>query len=208
MKPYFITLEGIEGAGKTTVIKQIIVPYLNKKNIDFITSREPGGTKIAEDIRQVLLMHHEEKMCSDTELLLMFASRAQHIAHVIKPALKQGKWVISDRFTDASYAYQGGGRNIPSERIAVLENWVQGDLRPDLVLVLDISPKVGLLRTKNISSLDRIESEQLDFFQRVRDCYLERARQNPQRYKVIDANQSLAKIARQIHMIFDEVKHA
>ena len=202
---YFITLEGIEGAGKSTAI-QFIAEYLTAKGIDCIITHEPGGTVIAEDIRKVLLAHYTESMCPYTELFLYFASRAQHLTKVITPALAANKWVVSDRFTDASYAYQGVGRNIPEEHIAVLENWVQGDLRPDLTLVLDIDAAVGLSRVKNSGTLDRIESEKLDFFQRVREYYLQRAKQNPARYKVIDAMHPLADVKQQIHKILAEIE--
>ncbi len=199
-KSYFITLEGVEGAGKSTVIG-FIEKYLKEKDIDCIVTREPGGTEIAEAIRKVILSHYHERMCSYTELLLYFASRAQHIAQVIKPALDAGKWVISDRFTDASYAYQGAGRKIPKEHIAVLENWIQKDLRPDLTLILDIDPNQGLARIKNSNTLDRIESERIDFFRRVREYYLRQVRQYPKRYKVIDATQSQQQVEQQLHEI-------
>jgi dTMP kinase len=198
----FITIEGIDGAGKSTVMAYI-KKYLTDHNIAFVATREPGGTKIAEAIRQLVLAHYDEQMYPDTELLLYFASRAQHLAEVIKPALAAGKWVMCDRFTDASYAYQGVGRNIPAERIAILENFVQGDLRPNLTLILDVEPKIGLQRVSQQGSLDRLEAEQLDFFVKVRECYLEMAKKNPQRYKVIDANQSITKVEQQIERILD-----
>ncbi len=199
-KSYFITLEGIEGAGKTTAI-EFIGEYLKEKNIDCVITREPGGTEIAETIRKVILAHYDEKMCPYTELLLYFASRAQHIAQVIKPALNAGKWVISDRFTDASYAYQGAGRGIPMKHIAILENWIQKSLRPDLTLILDIEPDRGLTRVKNSNTLDRIESERIDFFHRVREYYLRQVREYPERYKIIDATQSKRQVEQGLHEI-------
>jgi dTMP kinase len=203
-KPYFITIEGVEGAGKSTAMR-FIEKYLTERNIDFILTREPGGTEIAEAIRKVILEHYAEKMCPYTELLLYFASRAQHVSQVIKPALETGKWVISDRFTDASFAYQGIGRGIPEEHIATLETWIQGDLRPDLVLILDVDAKEGITRTKNSRALDRMETESLEFFQRIRKYYLEKAKQHPAKYKVIDAMQSTEKVEQQI---IDILNHA
>lgn len=199
-KGYFITLEGVEGAGKSTAM-QFIKEYLEAKQIDFVLTREPGGTEIAEDIREIILQHYQEPMQPYTELLLFFASRAQHITQVIQPALAANSWVISDRFTDASFAYQGIGRGIPKEHIAALENWIQHDLRPDLTLVLDVDAKIGLDRIKKAGDLDRMESEKIDFFQQVREYYLQRAKQNPTRYKIINAEQSLADVKQQLHNI-------
>jgi dTMP kinase len=197
-KSYFITIEGIEGAGKTSALA-----FLQKKliaaQIDFVLTREPGGTEIADAIRQlVLLAKHTEKMCEDTELLLMFASRAQNIEQNIKPALAQGKWVICDRFTDASYAYQGGGRRIPMQRIAVLENWVHPDLQPDITLLLDAPAEVGLARIEDRKTKDRIEHEKMEFFTRVRETYLQRAKQYPERFRVIDASKTFAEVEQQL----------
>ena len=156
MRGKFITVEGIEGAGKTTAIKYL-AKLLEKAGIDFILTREPGGTAIAEAIRKILLIPTSEKICVDTEVLLMFAARAQHIYHVIEPALSAGKWVVSDRFTDATYAYQGGGRRSSKERIAEIEKWVQGKLQPDWVIILDVSAKLGMQRVaKRGGSKDRI----------------------------------------------------
>lgn len=193
----FITLEGGEGVGKSTNL-QFIQQLLAQKQIDVLLTREPGGTELAEKIRQLLLEKHIEAITPQAELLLVFAARAQHIEHVILPALAQGKWVLSDRFTDATYAYQGGGRNMDDRLIAWLEETVQGDLRPDLTLLLDAPVETGLLRAQHRGKLDRFESEQLDFFQRVRQAYLARARQNPRRYAVIDAAQPLAEVQMQI----------
>lgn len=188
-KGLFITVEGLEGAGKSTVI-QFIKNYLLLHNVELIVTREPGGTEIAEAIRELLLSYYEEKMAEDTELLLFYAGRAQHIASVIKPALAAGKVVLCDRFSDASFAYQSGGRGIPEERLAVLDKWVLGDLTPDLTLFLDVPIKVGLQRIKGRGACDRIESEQIDFFERVRKAYLERAERYSNRYRIIDTSPS------------------
>ena len=160
--------------------------------------REPGGTAFAESIRQLLLNPQQEIVAEDTELLLMFAARAQHIAEVINPNLEQGRWVLSDRFTDASYAYQGGGRGIDSKRITVLEEWVQGTLKPDLTILLDAPVEIALTRMKNRDTPDRIEQEQQSFFQRVRDCYLQRAKAEPNRFRIIDASLPLAEVEKNI----------
>lgn len=200
---YFITVEGIEGAGKSTAM-HFLQQLLTAANIPHIVTREPGGTEVAEKIRKVLLSHHEEKIAPTTELLLMFASRAQHLAQIIVPALKQGKWVLCDRFTDASYAYQGGGRQIAVEKIAQLENLVQDNLRPDLVLLLDIPVAQGFARIKKRCH-DRIEAEQVEFFNRVRQAYLQRAEQAPQSYKIIDASKSLAEVEQQLAKILADL---
>jgi dTMP kinase len=199
---YFITLEGTEGAGKSTALK-FLAKALRKTQVPLVVTREPGGTPIAEKIRSVLLGEHEEIMCHDTELLLMFASRAQHLASVINPALAKGHWVLCDRFTDASYAYQGGGRGIPAQRIAVLETFVQHELQPDLTILLDLSVEIGRQRIQKRGNLDRIEAEQQVFFQRIRDCYLERARQFPHRFKIVDASQPLTKVKRELQGIIN-----
>jgi dTMP kinase len=194
---YFITVEGIEGAGKSTAM-QFIAEHLRSKNISLVVTREPGGTPLAEDIRRLLLTSHTEIMTTDTELLLMFASRAQHLANVIRPALAKGQWVLSDRFTDASYAYQGGGRDIAMERIAVLETLVQGEIQPDLTLLLDLPVEVGLARIKDRKTQDRIEREQHAFFTRVREAYLTRAQRFPQRFKIINAAEDLPNVQAQL----------
>lgn len=201
---YFITIEGIEGAGKSTAMR-VIEQYLKDKNIDFIMTREPGGTEIADEIRKVILSHYHEQMCPYTELLLYFASRAQHITKVIKPGLEAKKWVISDRFTDSSYAYQGIGRNISLQHVAILENLIQGDLRPDLTIVLDVEPEVGLDRIKSANTLDRIESEKIEFFQEVRKYYLRRVEEYPERYKIIDANKTPQEVEQQLIRILAEI---
>lgn len=193
---YFITVEGIEGAGKSSMVR-FIHQWLTEREITHLVTREPGGTEIAEDIRHLLLRHHQEKMAVDTELLLMFASRAQHIDQVIRPALGAGQWVLCDRFTDATYAYQGGGRGIPKSRIAQIERWVQGDLRPDYVILLDVPAHVGLRRIQRRAA-DRIEQEKVQFFERVRQSYRQRALADPARYKLFAANQSLSRLKGQV----------
>lgn len=198
----FITLEGGEGAGKSSNIP-FIEAYLRERGIQLLMTREPGGTPLSERIRALLLDKAEQHMTSDTELLLMFAARAQHLEQVILPALEDGKWVICDRFTDATYAYQGGGRGISNDRIAVLEQWVQGDFQPDKTLIFDLPVATGLARAGQRSSPDRFELEDLTFFERVREAYLERARATPQRYAVIDAAPDLATVQRQIATILD-----
>ena len=160
MQGKFITLEGGEGAGKSTNIS-FIQDYLQQRDIEVVLTREPGGTALSEQIREILLDHKQDNMNSDTELLLMFAARAQHLAEVIRPALQAGRWVICDRFTDATYAYQGGGRGIATARIAQLEQWVQGELRPDMTLIFDLPVQTGLERAGNRSSPDRFEQEDL-----------------------------------------------
>lgn len=198
----FITLEGGEGVGKSTNL-QFIQQLLQQRQLEVVMTREPGGTELAEKIRQLLLEKHAESITEQAELLLVFAARAQHIQHVILPALKQGLWVLSDRFTDATYAYQGGGRGMDIQTIAWLENTIQGDLRPDLTLLLDAPLDVGMLRAQQRGKLDRFESEQRDFFERVRQAYLQRAIQEPQRYKIIDAGLPLDDVQIQIKQAVD-----
>ena len=198
----FITLEGGEGAGKSSNIP-FIEHYLRQRGIEVVLTREPGGTPLAERIRAILLDKQEQHMSSDTELLLMFAARAQHLAQVIQPALNAGRWVVCDRFTDATYAYQGGGRGIAPTRIAVLEQWVQGDFRPDLTLIFDLPVATGLTRAGNRSSPDRFESETQAFFERVRAAYLQLANTAPARYRIIDAAPALPVVQDQIAAILD-----
>lgn len=190
MTAKFITIEGTEGVGKTTNIA-FIKNWLRAKNIDFNTTREPGGTPLAEEIREILLAPRNESMAAAAELLLMFAGRAQHLNQVILPTLKSGRWVICDRFTDATYAYQGFGRGMDHDLIESLETLVQGDLRPDFTLILDIPVKLGLQRAGKRSSPDRFEQEEIVFFERVREGYLTLAKRHPQRYHVIDASDSI-----------------
>jgi len=193
----FITIEGTEGVGKTTNIAYIR-QCLNDQGIEPVMTREPGGTDLAESIRVLLLEPKVEPMAELTELLLIFAARAQHLAQKIKPALDAGQWVLCDRFTDATYAYQGGGRLLDKTTIGNLENLVQGDLRPDLVLILDIEPEIGLQRARQRGEPDRFEQETLDFFRRVRAAYLQRVVKDPDRYLIIDAGQPLDDVQRQI----------
>jgi len=194
MKPQFITLEGIEGVGKSTHISTIC-KFLENAHISFIKTREPGGTILGEKLRNLLL---NDSMCNNTELLLMFAARAEHLNQVILPALQQNQWVICDRFTDASYAYQGGGRGLDKQRIALLETWVQGDLRPDWTVLFDAPVDIALQRTKNRSQTDRFEREKYQFFNKVRTAYLERATENPNRYHIIDAAESLEIVSKNV----------
>lgn len=189
----FITIEGGEGAGKSTVIRTI-QNYLQKKKIDNIITREPGGTVLAEKIRSLLLDQSDEVLLPESELLLFFASRYQHIQHKIKPALEKGLWVVSDRFVDASFAYQGAGRGIDEKRIHYLKEWLVADVRPDHTLLLDAPPAIGLDRVKARGDLDRIEVEQIDFFNRVRHYYLELADKEPTRFHIIDTRLSLENV--------------
>lgn len=182
----FITLEGIDRAGKSTHVPAL-ASAIEALGYRVLTTREPGGSALGESIRGLLLDPALPAMAPSTELLLMFAARAEHLECLIKPALVAGTWVICDRFSDASYAYQGAGRGIPTARIAALEDFVQGTLRPDLTLILDIPLSLSLERAGRHGSRDRIEGEDETFFARVRDCYLSRARDDPQRYRVVDA---------------------
>ncbi len=196
----FITIDGVEGAGKSTQI-DFICNYLAKKNINVILTREPGGTELGEKIRALLLSTDTQSMSSDTELLLMFAARNEHIKTKIMPALDKGDWVLSDRFTDASYAYQGAGRGLSIERIAQLEKWVLQDFTPDVTLLLDVPVALGMSRVKFRGHKDRIELETNDFFNRVRDGYIERSKQFPKRIKLIDASTTLEQTTEQIKTI-------
>jgi dTMP kinase len=196
-KARFITLEGSEGVGKTTNLEHIKT-LLTEQGIDFVVTREPGGTELGEQLRELLLGHKHDGMADETELLMMFASRAEHLDKVIKPALEKGQWVLCDRFTDATYAYQGGGRGIDFKRIEILEDYVQGSCRPDLTLLLDAPIEVGRERANKRSAPDRFEKEQVDFFNKVRDAYLKRATNDPERMKIIDAALELEAVKAQI----------
>lgn len=198
----FITLEGTEGAGKSSNLS-FINDFLRSRNIDLIVTREPGGTPLAEEIRSLLLTPRSEKICANTELLLIFAARAQHLQQLIEPSLRSGQWVLSDRFTDASFAYQGGGRQMNMDTISQLERMVQGDLRPDLVILLDVPVEIGMRRVLKRGALDRFEQENIAFFERVRESYLQRAKAMPDSYAVIDAKQSLAKVQQDIVSILE-----
>lgn len=182
----FITFEGTEGVGKSTQLENAATT-LKQLGVELIVTREPGGTPMAENIRELLLAPREEPVHETTELLLMFAARAQHLHNRILPALDQGKWVLCDRFTDATFAYQGGGRGVSRERIALLEALVQGDVRPDHVILLDAPVETGMARARKRGELDRFEQEAQAFFQRIRDTYLERATALPSKYHVVNA---------------------
>ena len=197
----FITLEGGEGAGKTTSLT-FVRTFLEQAGKEVIVTREPGGTPLGEKIRALLLQGRDD-MHADAELLLMFAARAEHLARVVLPALTAGAYVVCDRFTDATYAYQGGGRGVSAKRISALEDWVQQGLRPDLTLLLDIPIDKGLKRAGQRSAPDRFERETLEFFERVRVSYLAIAAQEPQRVKVIDAGQDFLDVERQLRSVLE-----
>jgi len=203
-KPLFITLEGTEGVGKTSNM-EFIKFTLKDNGIDFIETREPGGTPLGEALRVMLLGEDFKGMSDDTELMLMFAARAEHVACVIKPALEKQQWVLCDRFTDATYAYQGGGRQLDMQRIQGLENWVLGDLRPDLTILLDAPISVGRERAGKRSTPDRFEQERDAFFNRVRDTYLARANAEPERIKVVDASGDLQSVQQQIQHVLSHL---
>ncbi|MBC8518912.1 MAG: dTMP kinase [Gammaproteobacteria bacterium] len=198
----FITVEGSEGVGKTTNINHVRA-RLEEYGVEVVQTREPGGTPLGEEVRELLLDHRHTGMSQDAELMLMFAARAEHLTQVIQPALDAGKWVLCDRFTDASHAYQGGGRGIPTERITALEQWVQKGLQPDLTLLLDIEPEIGLERAGRRGALDRFEKEEIAFFHRVRDSYLDRARMFPERFRVVNTSMPLEDVQQEIdgHLI-------
>lgn len=193
----FITLEGIEGVGKSTQLDRA-ADCLRRRGREVVITREPGGTEVGERIRSVLLDNRHHGMAADTELLLMFAARAEHIAHLIRPTLARGADVVCDRFTDATYAYQGGGRGLDADRIAGLENFVQGGLRPDLTLLLDMEVVPALARSSKRGAADRFENETVAFFERVRQVYLDRAQAEPGRFRVIDAAAALDTVGTRI----------
>jgi dTMP kinase len=199
----FITIEGVEGVGKSTNIA-FVESWFAEHRIDYLKTREPGGTPLAESIRELLLQKRDETFDSTAELLLIFAARSQHLQQKIIPALQQGRWVLSDRFTDATYAYQGGGRQLSTETITLLENLVQKTLRPDLTLLLDLPVEIGLQRAAQRSDKDRFESEEVEFFHRVRAAYLARVKNNPARYGIVDASLSLADVQEQIRNLLEK----
>lgn len=197
MKGKFITVEGSEGVGKSTNIA-FIKSWLKKNNIDVLHTREPGGTPLAEELRHILLKNREENFDSMAELLVVFAARAQHLHEVILPAIDRGKWVLCDRFTDATYAYQGFGRGLDLGLITELETLVQRGVHPDKTFYLDIDVSIGLERAQARGDLDRFENEKIEFFERVRQGYQQRVEQDPERYIVIDASQALVDVQRDI----------
>ena len=202
MRGKFITLDGTDRAGHTTNI-QFIQDWLLAKHLTFVATRAPGGTPLAAQIRELLLVPRDELVCNTAELLLMFAGRAQHINQVIEPNLNQGAWVLCDRFTDATYAYQGAGRNMSDRLIAELETIVQRSLRPDLTLILDIPVELGLKRASDRSEPDRFEQEKMAFFQAVRHGYLNIAQRDPERCVVMDASQPLIAVQESIQLALD-----
>ena len=199
----FITLEGIDGAGKSTHLAWL-ENFLRGKGLTVVVTREPGGTPLGEKLR-ALLLDNSQAMHAETEALLMFAARREHLDKVILPALARGDWVISDRFTDASFAYQGGGRGLASNRLDDLERWVQGEFQPDLTLYFDVNVELGRQRVNAIKTADRFEKERDEFFQRVRAAYLQRVHKFPQRIRLIDSSQPLEKVKESLHDIISTI---
>lgn len=200
----FISLEGIDGAGKTTHLEWM-ADHLRERGVAVTVTREPGGTPLGEALRSLLL---KEAMQIDTEALLMFAARSEHIAQVIRPALDRGDWVLSDRFTDASFAYQAGGRGIPEARLQTLETWVQQGLQPDMTILFDVEVAVAQQRVRSHSVLDRFELEQAGFFERVRAMYLRRVQLYPERFRVVRTDQSLFAIREALTGFVDQLLKA
>ncbi|MEO0437385.1 MAG: dTMP kinase [Pseudomonadota bacterium] len=203
-KGLFITIEGGEGAGKSTAV-ELIQARFQQASIPLVCTREPGGTALGEQLRDLLLTPRDTDIDSLAELLMMFAARAQHLSELVRPALERGQCVLCDRFTDASYAYQGWGRGLGSDSVSVLEKLVQGGLQPDATLLLDVSPEVGLARARGRAALDRFEREDIAFFERVRAAYLHRAEKLAGRYWIVDANRELASVKIQLHKHLDEL---
>ena len=199
--PKFITLEGVDGAGKSTCIK-FIKKYLRDKNLNYLFTREPGGTALGEKLREILL--HDD-MNPETETLLMFSARNEHVHQIIKPNLKAGIIVISDRFTDATYAYQSGGKNVSMEKITTLKNWVHKDLKPDLTLLFDLPTDVSLSRLKSDGNLDKFEKEAANFHTKIRKSYLEFAKKEPKRFEIINSNQNINIIEKEIYFVLDKL---
>jgi len=199
-KGMFLTLEGSEGVGKTTSLK-FVQKYIESLGYQVLITREPGGTPMAEELRDILLSEREEKVEANTELLLMFASRCQHVSQVIKPALNAGTWVICDRFVDASFAYQGGGRELGFSRIEKLEKWCLDDFKPDVTLLLDMPVEEGITRTKKRGKADRFETEKMAFYERIRAAYLRRAEEDPERIHVIDASPDITTVQNSLKTI-------
>lgn len=194
MTAKFITLEGMDGAGKSTHIPTII-EMLQARGREVVSTREPGGTVLGERLRELLL---HEAMHAETETLLMFAARREHIANVIAPALKRGAYVLSDRFTDATYAYQSGAKGVSANKVEILEQWVQEALQPDVTLLFDVPVEVSIARLAGARSPDKFERESADFFTRIRNAYLLRARQNPARFRIIDASKPLEEVSKMV----------
>jgi len=200
----FITVEGIEGVGKSTNVS-VMREAIEARGLQVLTTREPGGTPMAEKIRGLLLEHGDEPMPDIVELLLMFAARALHVNNVIKPALDAGTWVICDRFTDTSRAYQGAGRGFPLSDINRMADWVHGDLQPDLTILLDAPVETGIERAGQRGEPDRIESERFDFFVRARECFLSLAAEEPERFAVVDANRDQAAVRTTIDAVINDI---
>ena len=200
-KTKFITLEGVDGAGKSTHIN-FIKKYLADKKINFLFTREPGGTVLGERLREILL--HDD-MHAETESLLMFAARYEHIDKIINPNLANGVNVISDRFTDATYAYQSGGKYVETSKITILKDWVHKDLKPDLTILFDLPVEVSIARLNKVGDLDKFEREEESFHERIRNSYLELAKNEKDRFKVINSNQNIDIIQKEIHLILDEI---
>ncbi len=194
MTAKFITLEGMDGAGKSTHIPTII-EMLQARGHEVVSTREPGGTALGERLRELLL---HETMHAETETLLMFAARREHIAHVILPALERGAYVLSDRFTDATFAYQSGAKGVSADKVEILEKWVQEDLQPDITLLFDVPVEISIARLAGARSPDKFERESAEFFAKIRNAYLERASRNPQRFRIIDASRSLEEVAKTV----------
>jgi len=201
LQPKFITLEGVDGAGKSTCIN-FIKKYLADKNINSIFTREPGGTLLGEKLREILL--HDE-ITPETETLLMFAARSEHVQKVIKPNLRSGLIVISDRFTDATYAYQSAGKFVEEKKITILKNWVHEDLTPDLTFLFDLPIDVSLSRLKSNGNLDKFEKESSGFHTRIRNSYLALAKKEPKRFEIIDSNQNINVIEKEIYLVLDKL---
>lgn len=200
----FITVEGGEGVGKSTNMA-FLQNELSSHGVELVLTREPGGSQLGEDLRQLLIQVREERVCPMAELLLIFAARAQHINDLVEPALAAGKWVLCDRFTDATYAYQSGGRGIEQKTVATLENLVQGPLRPDYTILLDAPVDTGMARARGRGELDRFEQEELAFFERIRATYLQLAEHSSGRYRLIDASLPLAKVQQQLLKVCSEL---
>ncbi|WP_409526446.1 dTMP kinase [Nitrincola sp. MINF-07-Sa-05] len=205
MRGRFITIEGVEGVGKSSNLA-FIRDWLETAGMEVVVTREPGGTPLAEQIRDLLLSPREEQVDETSELLLVFAARAQHLNTRILPAIERGAWVLSDRFTDATYAYQGGGRGLSKALIGQLEEIVQKTIRPDLTFLLDLPVEIGLARARSRSEPDRFEAEQSAFFERVRNAYLERAALQPERFAIIDASPSLPEVQKQIAAVLNSLE--